>query len=82
MKQTPVLLLTGYLGSGKTTCGKLLAETLNRPFVDCDEFIEGYAKRSISEIFEQEGEEGFRDLESLVISVLSKWKKRKIKLDL
>jgi len=65
------IVLIGMMGSGKTTCGKLLAERLGRPFVDCDEVIEGFAGRSIPDIFEQDGEEVFRDLEAMVIKELS-----------
>ena len=66
------IVLIGMMGSGKTTCGRLLAEKLNRAFVDCDELIEEYSKCSIPEIFERDGEEGFRDLESLFIKELSR----------
>ena len=66
------IVLIGMMGSGKTTCGKLLADRLGRPFVDRDEVIEGFAGRSIPEIFEQDGEEAFRDLESMVIKELSR----------
>ena len=65
------IVLIGMMGSGKTTCGKLLAEKLGRPFVDCDEVIEGFAKHSIPDIFEHDGEDVFRDLESMVIKELS-----------
>ncbi len=66
------IVLIGMMGSGKTTCGQLLAEQLGRVFVDCDQVIEGFARRSIPEIFETDGEEAFRDLESMVIKELSK----------
>ena len=66
------IVLIGMMGSGKTTCGRLLADKLNRPFVDCDEVIEGFAGRPIPEIFETEGEEAFRELESQVIRELSR----------
>lgn len=65
------IVLIGMMGAGKTTCGRLLAEKMNRPFVDCDEVIEGFAGRSVSEIFASDGEEAFRDLESTVIHELS-----------
>ncbi len=66
------IVLIGMMGSGKTTCGRLLADKLGRPFVDCDEVIEGFAGRSIPDIFETDGEEGFRELESQVIRELSR----------
>ena len=66
------IVLIGMMGSGKTTCGQLLANRLGRPFVDCDTVIEGFAGRSIPDIFAAEGEEAFRDLESQVIRELSR----------
>jgi shikimate kinase len=62
------VVLIGYRGSGKTTVGRLLAERLGKSFLDCDVLIVKKARRSIREIFLAEGEEGFRKLESAVIS--------------
>ena len=56
------LVLTGFMGTGKTTVGRILAERLGYTFVDTDEVIESRAG-PISEIFEQRGEAGFRVLE-------------------
>lgn len=61
------LVLIGMPGSGKTTLGRLLAERTGRPFVDTDEVIAARAGRSIPEIFETEGEAGFRDRETAVL---------------
>ena len=61
------LFLVGYRGSGKTTVGRMLAERLNRPFVDLDDRIEVEAGCSIREIFQKEGEPGFRQRESAVL---------------
>ena len=66
------IVLIGMMGSGKTTCGQLLANRLGRPFVDCDTVIEGFAGRSIPDIFATEGEDAFRELESQVIRELSR----------
>lgn len=63
--------LIGYRGSGKTTVGKLLAERLNRPSVDCDDLIEQAAGQTIREIFATEGEAGFRDREQAAIEQLA-----------
>src|SRR5690349_12220626 len=52
------------MGSGKTTVGKRLASRLDRHFVDADAAIEEITDRTIAEIFEQDGEVGFRDLEA------------------
>lgn len=61
------LVLIGMPGSGKTTLGRLLAARTGRPFVDTDEVIAARAGRSIPEIFQAEGEAGFRERESAVL---------------
>lgn len=53
----------GYMGSGKTTVGRYLADRLGRTFVDLDDEIERRADRSIPHIFAASGESHFRDLE-------------------
>jgi shikimate kinase len=58
------VVLVGLMGSGKTTVGRRLAARLERHFVDADAAIEEITDRTIAEIFEQDGEEGFRDLEA------------------
>lgn len=65
------LFLIGYRGSGKTTVGRLLADLLKREFVDTDARIEIDAGRSILQIFEEEGEESFRDRETSAIERLT-----------
>ncbi|MDD5102210.1 MAG: shikimate kinase [Endomicrobiia bacterium] len=64
-------VLTGFMGTGKTTVGKLIAKKLNRPFFDTDEMIEKQLETSISEIFKKVGEKTFREYEIQVVSVLS-----------
>ena len=66
------VVLIGMPGSGKTTIGKLLSEKTGRRFVDADEEIVKLAGKSISEIFEQDGEEVFRDWETKVLEALGK----------
>lgn len=61
------LFLIGYRGCGKSTVGALLARRLGRPFLDTDAWIETHAGRKIAEIFAQDGEEAFRDLETQAI---------------
>jgi shikimate kinase len=58
------LYLVGFMGSGKTTLGKWLAEGLNCHFIDLDAQIEISEQQSISEIFEQKGEPYFREVEA------------------
>jgi len=55
--------IVGYMGSGKTTVGRLLARQTGRDFVDLDAEVSRAAARTIPEIFAERGEEGFRDLE-------------------
>ena len=58
------IILTGYMGCGKTTVGKSLANKLNYNFIDTDEYIESTMKMSISEIFKKYGEQFFREYET------------------
>lgn len=58
------IFLVGMMASGKSKTGPKLAECLNYKFVDLDLLIEKIAKKSISQIFNQDGEEYFRELES------------------
>lgn len=57
------IFLTGFMGAGKSTVGRLLAPLLNLEFVDLDTEIEMIAGRHIAGIFEDLGENEFRDLE-------------------
>lgn len=64
------IILTGMMGAGKTTVGKELATIMNCNFIDLDETIEkNYGK--ISDIFKQEGEEYFRQIETLELKKLN-----------
>ena len=67
LKRTPGLYLVGFMGSGKTTVGRLLAEALGWHFVDVDDDIEVNARATIQEIFESQGEAAFRSLETAAI---------------
>jgi shikimate kinase len=58
------IFLLGLTGTGKSTVGKLLANKLSYPFIDLDEVIRFETHRSIEDIFEKDGEEYFRKLES------------------
>jgi len=65
------IVLTGMPGSGKSTVGKYLAETLNRTFIDTDEEIVKRTGRQISDIFREIGNDGFRRIEAEVIARVS-----------
>ncbi|MCM8794999.1 MAG: shikimate kinase [Candidatus Omnitrophica bacterium] len=58
------IILVGFMGTGKSAAGRLLAKRLKRPFIDLDERIERKAGQSIPAIFEKSGEAGFRRMES------------------
>ncbi len=64
------VLLIGYRGTGKTTLGRLLAERLEWALVDADDEVERLAGKSIADIFADEGEDAFRDLEQQVVAEL------------
>jgi shikimate kinase len=57
------IALIGFMGTGKTAVGKVLAKKLGREFIELDYLIEQKAGKSIPEIFQQDGEIGFRELE-------------------
>jgi shikimate kinase len=57
------IILIGYMGSGKTTVGKALSKEMGMMFYDLDWYIESRMHKTISEIFAERGEEGFRKIE-------------------
>ncbi len=57
------IVLVGYMGSGKTTVGKALAKEVGLPFYDLDWYIETRMRKKVSQIFAEQGEEGFRRIE-------------------
>lgn len=58
------LILTGFMGSGKSSVGRVLAESLNCPFIDLDAMVVAEAGKTINDIFATDGEAAFRALES------------------
>lgn len=66
------IALIGFMGTGKTAVGKVLAEKLGRKFVELDSLIEQKAGKSIPDIFQQDGEADFRELEIEVTKEVSK----------
>jgi len=65
------IILTGFMGTGKTSAGRGLARELNLKFIDTDDLIEKEAGICIKEIFTKFGEEYFRRLESKIIHEVS-----------
>ncbi|MFA3783750.1 shikimate kinase [Melioribacteraceae bacterium 4301-Me] len=65
------IYLTGFMTSGKSTIGPILANVLGLNFYDLDKEIERIENRTIVEIFQQKGEKYFRDLESRILSKLA-----------
>lgn len=63
--------LIGFMGCGKSYWGKQLAERLKIPFIDLDEIIEEQAGKRINNIFKQEGEEYFRQIEKEYLYMLT-----------
>ena len=57
------IILMGYMGSGKTTVGRALAKDLNMPFYDLDWYIESRMRKTVKQIFDERGEDGFRVIE-------------------
>jgi shikimate kinase len=64
------LALIGFMGTGKSSVGRALADQLNFQFVDTDELIETRAGKTITQIFAENGEASFRDLEKCVVTDL------------
>jgi len=65
------IALIGFMGTGKSTVGRILAEQLRFSFLDTDEMIESRTRKTISAIFAGEGEAAFRELEKNVVAELS-----------
>ena len=57
------IILIGYMGSGKTTVGKALSKETGMMFYDLDWYIESRMRKTVSQIFAEKGEEGFRKIE-------------------
>ncbi len=72
------IVLIGFMGSGKTVAGKIVAEKLALRFVDIDKLIEEKQKIPISEIFSTFGEDYFRNLEKEMVTRISNEKNRSI----
>ncbi|HEX9048653.1 MAG TPA: shikimate kinase [Verrucomicrobiae bacterium] len=69
------LALIGFMGTGKTSAGRLAADQLHFEFLDTDELIQTRTGRTIADIFAQDGEPAFRALERQVVAELASKKK-------
>jgi len=65
------IVLVGFMGTGKTTVGELLAQQTGMPLLDMDSLIVGKAGKSINDIFAQDGEPHFRSLERELVRELA-----------
>ncbi len=74
------IYLIGFMGAGKTTVGRLLAELLGWSFVDLDTEIQGVEGRSVADIFEDSGETHFRRVESEQLREVSRLRNRVVAL--
>lgn len=72
MSALPHIFLTGFMGSGKTTLGKKLAQQTGVKFIDLDRYIEKKENKTILWIFKHEGEETFRTMEKNALLELTK----------
>jgi shikimate kinase len=68
------IVLTGFMGAGKSTVGRRLANALKRNMVDTDDMIEREAGMGIPEIFAKHGEDYFRDIEEKIVAKASSLK--------
>lgn len=69
------ILLVGFMGSGKTTIGRALAESRHMAFLDLDAELESQEGKSITDIFQEQGESAFREKES---ALLKKWSEQQL----
>ncbi|MEQ8188484.1 MAG: shikimate kinase [Candidatus Eremiobacterota bacterium] len=65
------IILTGFMGSGKSTCGKMLSDITGMKFIDTDKLIEEKTGFTVTEIFTRYGEKRFREIESNIIEKVS-----------
>jgi len=69
---SPNLILTGFMGTGKTAVGRQVARRLGRPFLDMDDEIEGRAGKPVPRIFVEDGQTQFRAMEAALCQELSR----------
>ena len=67
--------LIGFMGSGKSTMGRWLSDEMGWTFVDMDHFIENKYHKTITQIFEEKGEDGFREMEARCLREIGDFEK-------
>jgi shikimate kinase len=67
------IFLIGYMGAGKSTLGKKLAKRLEMNFIDLDSYIEQRFFKTISQLFEEKGESGFREIEKSALAEVAEF---------
>ena len=72
MQKNQNIYLIGFMGAGKSTIAPLLAKKMQRAFFDTDEWIKNYTGQSITAIFQQHGEDYFRELERQSVQLVTK----------
>ncbi|SMO62494.1 shikimate kinase [Saccharicrinis carchari] len=73
---TQRVYLIGFMGSGKSTLGRWLADTMEGwTFLDLDHFIENKFHKTIAQIFDEKGEQGFRQIEAMCLNEVSSFEK-------
>ena len=72
VKKRPNIVLVGFMGTGKTSIGRRISSQLRMRYVDTDEIVERNSRRRISDIFAEDGESAFRELESEAVRNVSK----------
>ncbi len=72
MDRLPHIILVGLMGSGKSSVGRYLAKRTGWLYSDIDTMVEAYSRQTISQIFAEQGEEGFRDIEEEMVELAVK----------
>ena len=72
VKRRPNIVLVGFMGTGKTSIGRRLSSQLRMRYVDTDDVVERDSHRRISDIFAEDGEPAFREIESDAVRKVSK----------
>ena len=77
-RQLENLVLIGFMGTGKSSVGRLAAAQLHYDFVDTDELIEKRAGQTITQLFDQQGEAAFREMERQLVEEMDTWRRKVI----